>query len=681
MGNRTRRFAERLLARVRSRGVVAHLTLALALVALVTQYAGTLHHPRADARRGDGVYRPILAVQDGHMLYLHALTLVYDRDLDISDEIERFGRTSNEYKTADGRPYYPSAVGTTLLWAPVLGAAHVASAVANAFGADIPSHGYSYFHQRVVFATSPILAWLAAVLIFVVCRRRFGGRYAPLLAALATLFGTNLYYYAVERPDYGHALSAAVCAAFLAYWAVTLGRIERRRFAILGALLGACGLCRITDLTLAVVLVVEMGWHLVTGLREPGRKALVREAAIVSGIATAAAALAFFPQMIAWHYQAGTGLLELPPMDGFMSLGEPRISELLFSKMNGYFATHPLTYAGTLGLLLLPRKHRLLGLGLFAAVVIEIYINACAWDWHGTGSYGNRRMIAVSLAIGVGMCGLLHGANNLMRRVPRHLRLGVGVIVLLWFVVWNLCYAAPTRGRLRAAPAEICCDELPDVMQKIAEPVYEKYGNPFAFPANALFARRWDVEMTRWDQLVNNIYADKLSFDDYRLNRGRDTWHHWNLAGAGVMQPYLLRGYGPHQPYRATGAKKVSYLRWLIADSGEALVPLFLGGPHELEVAVYPNLAEGDPPVLIRIAFNGTVYYEGLLARGWTTASFTVPDEAIERGMNLLEIRGPPPTPNRTGPVDEGGLPPHYKGKPVSVAVGSARLRVPNPRR
>jgi hypothetical protein len=615
------------------------------------------------------------------MLYLQTLTLVYDGDLDISDEIARFGRTSNEYKTDDGRPYYPSAVGTTLVWAPVLGAAHVVSAVANAFGADIPSHGYTYFHQRFVFTTGPILAWLAAVLVFFVCRRRLGGGYAPLLAALATLFGTNLYYYAVERPDYGHALSAAVCAAFLAYWAVTLGRIERRRFAILGALLGACGLCRITDLSLAVVLVVEIGWHVISGLREPERGARIREAAIVSGIAMAAASLAFFPQMIAWHYQCDTGLLELPPMDGFMNLGEPRITELLFSKMNGYFATHPLTYAGTLGLLLLPRRHRVLGLGLFAAVVIEIYVNSCAWDWHGTGSYGNRRMIAVSLAVGVGLCGILHGLNKLLWRVPRHVRLAAGVLGLSWFVVWNLCYAAPTRGRLRAAPAEICCDELPDFMKKIAEPVYEKYGNPFAFPANALFARRWDVEITRWDQLVNNTYADKISFDDYRLARDRDKWHPWNLAGAGVMQPYLLRGYGPHQPYRRASSKKVSYMRWLIDDSGEALVPLFLGGPHELEVAVYPNLAEGDAPVLVRIAFNGTVYYEERLTRGWTKASFTVPDEAIERGMNLLEIHGPPPSPNRTGPLEDGGLPSHRKSRPVSVAVGAARLRVPNPRR
>jgi hypothetical protein len=77
---------------------IARVSFALALVVLVKHYFGALYH-ETEIPRGDGAYRPILAVQDGHMMYLHVLTVVFDRDLDITDEVARFGRTSVPYET------------------------------------------------------------------------------------------------------------------------------------------------------------------------------------------------------------------------------------------------------------------------------------------------------------------------------------------------------------------------------------------------------------------------------------------------------------------------------------------------------------------------------------------------------------------------------------------------------
>jgi len=34
--------------------------------------------------------------------------------------------------------------------------------------------------------------------------------------------------------------------------------------------------------------------------------------------------------------------------------------------------------------------------------------------------------------------------------------------------------------------------------------VYDRVGNPFEFPANAIFALRHDVEIQRWDRAVGN---------------------------------------------------------------------------------------------------------------------------------------------------------------------------------
>ena len=41
--------------------------------------------------RGDGVYRPVLARGDGHLMYLMARSLAFDGDLDFRNDLNRFG--------------------------------------------------------------------------------------------------------------------------------------------------------------------------------------------------------------------------------------------------------------------------------------------------------------------------------------------------------------------------------------------------------------------------------------------------------------------------------------------------------------------------------------------------------------------------------------------------------------
>ena len=41
--------------------------------------------------RGDGVYRPVLARGDGHMLYLMARSTALDFDWDFTNDLARFG--------------------------------------------------------------------------------------------------------------------------------------------------------------------------------------------------------------------------------------------------------------------------------------------------------------------------------------------------------------------------------------------------------------------------------------------------------------------------------------------------------------------------------------------------------------------------------------------------------------
>ena len=222
--------------------------LAAAFLAIGLMYCGNRdmggdpHTPR-----GDGVYRPVLARGDGHLSFLMARSLLFDGDLRFENDLARFGDPFRN--AAPGRrATIPHPIGPPLLWVPLLAVAQAGAVVANVFGADIALHGYTQWHQRIAFSSSALAAILAICLGVAVARRTLGGSYAPAYAGAAILLGTSLTYYATFMPSYAHALDAAGAGGFLAAWALTLGRWDRRRVLLLGSLLGVAALVRTQEL-------------------------------------------------------------------------------------------------------------------------------------------------------------------------------------------------------------------------------------------------------------------------------------------------------------------------------------------------------------------------------------------------------------------------------------------------
>ncbi|HLL24944.1 MAG TPA: hypothetical protein VK427_22575, partial [Kofleriaceae bacterium] len=141
---------------------------------------GDPHSPR-----GDGVYRPVLARGDGHMLYLIARSTALDLDWDFANDLKFGDPWRQATNPSTGRKIIPQPVGPALVWTPLLWVAHGASKVANVFGADIPAHGYTPWHQRFVFLSSALGACLAIALAMIVARRLVGGRWAATYAGIA----------------------------------------------------------------------------------------------------------------------------------------------------------------------------------------------------------------------------------------------------------------------------------------------------------------------------------------------------------------------------------------------------------------------------------------------------------------------------------------------------------------
>ena len=95
--------------------------------------------------------------------------------------------------------------------------------VANLFGAEIPLHGYTLWHQRFVFLSSALFACGAALLgasaRAAAARRRVGARATR---AVAVLLGTSLTYYATYMPSYAPRDGRVrVRRRSSRYWAIT----------------------------------------------------------------------------------------------------------------------------------------------------------------------------------------------------------------------------------------------------------------------------------------------------------------------------------------------------------------------------------------------------------------------------------------------------------------------------
>lgn len=650
----------------------AGVVLALALAALAVMYLSNSDWGgNREAPRGDGTYRPVLARGDGHMMFLMTQSLVLDRDLVWDDELAAFGDPWNQPRTATGRKMIPHPIGPSVFWAPAFVAAHGVAATANALGADIPGHGYTIVHQRITFSLSVLFAWGAALLGFLVARRWVGGSWGPVYGAVAVLFGTTLTYYATYMPSYAHAMDAFACAAFLGFWALTLGDVRPRRFVILGLLLGACALVRVTGFSMGIVVAIELAaaaWK-----SPPAGSSRARHLAVLAarGAGTLAVAIAVFtPQLVAWKLVFGEWVTS-PMGPAFMRLESPQLWETLFASRNGWLSTHPIAYAGLVGLVFLPRRARVVAIGFAAALALQVWINAAVFDWWAGASLGQRRMASVTLILVVGLAALLRAAGIAARRLPRPMKHGLAIAILGWFVLWNMIAVHKLRsGRAaNSAPHPMCCAQLPGFLRPIAKPVYEAVGNPFALPASGIFALRYGKHPKDWDRVAGN-YADFPGLGDLNDGTYERRVHKWNLPGV-HFAPYLTGGFGPHQ-------KHGKYFRWTTGARAGALVPLFLGVPHRFTVPVFANAAPGQT-VRVRLAFNGAVHLDRELGPGWHPLSFDVQDPYT--GMNQLEVVVEP-RPHALGdkpkkPVTRPWMPPHPDGVPVGAAVGQISTGYP----
>ncbi|HEY5925656.1 MAG TPA: hypothetical protein VIV11_28415 [Kofleriaceae bacterium] len=608
---------------------------------------------RPDAPRGTGEYLPVLARGDGHMLYLMARSTALDFDWDFENDLATFGdpwlQVRNETTL---RKEIPHPIGPPLIWTPLVWIAHGGMKVVNLFGGDVPTHGYTEWHQRFVFLSSALAALGAVLLGRRLASKLVGGTWAPAYATVAVLLGTSITYYATYMPSYGHALDAAACAAFLYAWAVTFGRWEWRRWVLLGALLGFAMLIRVQDVALGVVVAVEVASVIAGDLRRRAIDWRMRALIWLAGgaIVLVVALVVFIPQLAYWYVVYGDAFT-LPQGPRYTRLGSPMILELLYSSRNGWFSTHPIAYLAVIGLLCVPRRARLLALALGLALAIQVYLNSTIIDWWAMSSWGQRRMCSVTIILVVGLAALLWRLGWLaarLRRVPRATWHVLAVAVLGSMVAWNLWRVADLKSG-RAAPAELeptCCKNVPGWARDELKWIYDRIGNPFQFPANAWFALKHGAELQRWDHAVGYyaLVPSAQGLRDGGMYFERGGWR----IGFPLAEPYLL------DRWSGVGTSDGKSFRWTMTPSARVIVPNLMPEPQRFTLWLAPA---GAREVTVR--WDGEAIARVQLDDGWQPVAWDLHD--VDVGEHVLTIEA------QLGPFDRKGWP--RARHPVGVAV------------
>ncbi len=587
-----------------------------------------------NAERGRGGYLPILDRGDGHMLYLMARSTAFDLDWKFTDDLAAFGDPwGQQVNRTTLRKEIPHPIGPPLIWTPLLWIAHATSRVTNLFGTDIPSHGYSEWHQRIVFFSSVVAAFLAVLLGLRLARRYIGGTWSPTYGAIAVLLGTSVTYYATHMPSYGHALDAGACGAFLGAWGLTLGRTDWKRWVMLGTLLGITMLIRVQDLALGIVVAFEVAVAVVVEARkrDDGWRARTGRWFLGGAVVLGVALVVFTPQLYYWQVIYGDWRT-LPQGSHYTRPGSPMIAELLYSARNGWFSTTPIAYLGVIGLFCVPKQARVVAVGLGLALAIQVYLNSTIIDYWGMASWGQRRLCSVTIVLVFGLAALLWRCGRAaarLRRVPRPVWHVLACVVLVPMMMWNLWRIDNLSGGV-GAPAELeptCCEKTPKFLRTTLQWIYDRIGNPFQLPASAWFAITHGVEIQRWDHAVGYyaLVPPAQTLRDGSMYREVGGWR----IGYPKADPYLVGNWSP--PHMALEKS----FRWSLSHRVTALVPNLMPHPQRFTLFLAPG---GSRHVIVR--WDGRIVVEQELDEGWQAVQWVVRD--MPTGEHELSIDAMP---------------------------------------
>lgn len=415
------------------------------LVVLALVFAASL--PAVTAR---------LYSSDEVQYFSYLRSLWFDRDVSFENEYRYFydhqiaqsagyHETFLERQTATLRRVNYATMGCAVLWAPFYGVADVSVRIRRALGSDVAADGYSRPYIAAVAYGSAFYGF-ATILLSIAAARRIIGPGA-LSSGLAVWAGTPLLFYMYVAPPFSHACSAFAVAVFVTIWLHV-----RRTWTLRGMLaLGLAGalMAIVREQDIFFTLGPALDFALALLKRKRPRDAAKFLAPAVAGCA--AFAVGCLPQLMAYSALNGRthrilGMAYPGPaadVQRKMSWHAPHALQVLFSPEHGFLFWTPLAVISIAGLVLLavrtsarpgPDAGRV-GACMLLMVATQVYISGAVESWTVAGAFGQRRFVAVTIFLVVGLAAARAAVRGRAAQV-------VMPAVIVLAVYWNIALMA-----------------------------------------------------------------------------------------------------------------------------------------------------------------------------------------------------------------------------------------------
>jgi hypothetical protein len=392
---------------------------------------------------------PRIYASDEVQYFSYLRSLWFDRDVSFENEYryfydrnvargEGFHATFLEDTTPAGRRRNFGTIGCALLWAPFYAVGDAAARALRAAGQEVQVDGFSKPYIAAVAYGSATYGFLAVLLSIGAARRLLSavdertGRGPGLAGGLLIWAGSPLLFYMYVAPPMSHACSAFAVAVFITTWLQVRRTWTTGQIVLLGVAAGLMAMVREQD----VFFVIGPAVDYAISQAAPGRS---RTRALGNALAGCLAfAVAFLPQLVAYsrlNGHAGPSRL----VTRKMTWTAPHAAEVLFSPAHGFFFWTPLALVGVAGLIVLAARRtgpvRRVALLALLMVAAQVYVGGSVESWNVAGAFGQRRFVALTILLAIGLAAVWQGARGV------GLRSGLVVIATLC-VWWNLALIA-----------------------------------------------------------------------------------------------------------------------------------------------------------------------------------------------------------------------------------------------
>ena len=407
--------------------------------------------------------------------FAYLRSLWFDHDLSFENEYryfydrgiarsEGFHETFLERTTDTGRRINFGTIGCAILWAPFYTAGDAVARVA-----DAPVDGFSKPYIAAVAYGSAVYGFLAIV-IGILCARTLGldGQ----CGGAAVWLGTPLLFYMYVAPPFSHACSAFSVSVFVYVWLRVRCTWTVRGAVALGAVGALMAMVREQDVFFALPVAFDFLARGQTGVKpgfDRGQTPMQKLQAAVAGVV--AFALCFLPQAIAYVRLNGR-LGPHASVANKMNWYGPHTLQVLFSPEHGYFVWTPLAVIGIAGLVMMALSSqggsharsgtpspsglhagdsRRVAIWMLGMIALQVYIGGSVESWTVAGGYGQRRFIALTVLLIVGLA----AADSALRASSRQVRrvfVAVCVVAAYWNVALITEFAIGRMDRQRLEP-------------------------------------------------------------------------------------------------------------------------------------------------------------------------------------------------------------------------------------